>query len=278
MIIATLGSAMLYYISTQTMDIAEQPPGTVYYARPDSLKSGMMSFYHEPPVQIKPLVESQFRGVVKQAYDYSCGSAALTTVLNGYLGMNLTERATMNGLLRFGEYQRIIERRSFSLLDMKRLVTALGYNSGGFKGSITDLMELDKPVIVPIEYAGFKHFVVYKGAKDGRIFLADPALGNISFTVSHFQDVWFDNTLYMIMPTENQPTANLLAISDQDMRVVDDATVNLYAFAEVSFPDAAMQRQVDRASTLQRVRDTDPNSTTYEQPIDMALRLYYRRK
>ena len=33
----------------------------------------------------------------------------------------------MEGLLRFGETERIVERRGFSLLDMKRLVTALGH-------------------------------------------------------------------------------------------------------------------------------------------------------
>ncbi|MCP6210315.1 hypothetical protein NL405_28345, partial [Klebsiella pneumoniae] len=68
----------------------------------------------------------------------------------------------MNGLMRYGEYDRIVERRSFSLLDMKRFVTALGYNSGGFKGQFSDLTKLDKPAIVPIAYAGFKHFVVFK--------------------------------------------------------------------------------------------------------------------
>ncbi len=60
---------------------------------------------------------------------------ALTTLLNGYVGTRLTEQQTMNGLLRFGEYNRIVERRSFSLLDMKRFVTALGLESGGYRGS-----------------------------------------------------------------------------------------------------------------------------------------------
>lgn len=46
-----------------------------------------------------------------------------------------TEQQTMSGLLQYGEYQRIIERRSFSLLDMKRFVTAIGLDSGGYRGS-----------------------------------------------------------------------------------------------------------------------------------------------
>ncbi len=89
---------------------------------------------HREPVQIKPALEDQFRGIVRQAYDYSCGSAALTTLLNGYVGTQLNEQQTMSGLLRYGEYERIIERRSFSLLDMKRFVAALGMESGGYRG------------------------------------------------------------------------------------------------------------------------------------------------
>lgn len=81
-------------------------------------------------VRVEPLVEQKFRNIVRQAYDYSCGSAALTTVLNFYLGRTLSERQVMEGLLHYGESERIVERRAFSMLDMKRLVTALGYPSG----------------------------------------------------------------------------------------------------------------------------------------------------
>ncbi|CAN0593585.1 unnamed protein product, partial [Ectocarpus sp. 12 AP-2014] len=87
-------------------------------------------------VRLEPLVEQKFRNIVRQAYDYSCGSAALTTVLNHYLGRTLNERQVMEGLLHYGESERIVQRRAFSMLDMKRLVTALGYPSGGFRASI----------------------------------------------------------------------------------------------------------------------------------------------
>src|SRR5690606_17563085 len=120
-------------------------------------------------VRVEPLVEQKYRNIVRQAYDYNCGSAALTTVLAYYLGRNLTERQVMEGLLHYGESERIVERRAFSMLDMKRLVTALGYPAGGFRAGIDDLMELDHPAIVPIDHAGFKHFVVLRTIRDGRV-------------------------------------------------------------------------------------------------------------
>lgn len=277
MIVATLASGMLYYIASQSFDVREKPPGTIYYKEVANTKGGNISYYHQNPVVVRPLVEQRFRGVVRQAYDYSCGSAALTTLLNGYVGTRLSERQTMNGLLNFGERERIVERRSFSLLDMKRFVSALGLQSGGYKASMDDLKTLDKPAIVLIHYAGFDHFVVFKGYKDGRIFVADPALGNISFMENRFLDAW-DKTLFMINLQGEVPPKDFLAVSDNDLRVVEDATVNLYAFDEVAMSDVRQTQNYHRAVTMQKVLDSDPNSSDYQQPIDVPLRLYYKRK
>src|SRR5690606_33006056 len=166
------------------------------------------------------------------AYDYSCGSAALTTLLNGYVGTQLNEQQTMNGLMKFGETEKIIERRSFSLLDMKRFVAALGLESGGYRGEFEDLVKQDQPAIVPISYAGFKHFVVYKAYKDGRVYVADPALGNISFDEERFKQVWENNTLFLINVAP-QYRQNLLALQEADLRHVEDATLNKYALVDI---------------------------------------------
>ncbi|MDC4403316.1 C39 family peptidase [Acinetobacter baumannii] len=272
-----LGSALLYYFATEAFEIEKKPPGTVYYT--ETADSRNLSFHrnHIEAVTIKPAVEDQFRGIVRQAYDYSCGSAALTTLLNGYVGTSLTEQQTMSGLLQYGEYQRIIERRSFSLLDMKRFVTAIGLESGGYRGEFSDLVKLGQPAIVPISYAGFKHFVVYKAYKDGRVYVADPALGNISFDENRFKEIWDNNTLFVVSVPESQ-RKDLLALKDSDMRHVEDATVNRYAFVDVQYPTYKYDRLANKASTMRRVLDTDTHSSTYNQPIDTYMRLYYKRK
>lgn len=272
-----LGSALIYYFATEAFEIEKKPPGTVYYTETADSRNLSFRRNHIEPVQIKPAVEDQFRGIVRQAYDYSCGSAALTTLLNGYVGTSLTEQQTMSGLLQYGEYQRIIERRSFSLLDMKRFVTAIGLDSGGYRGEFSDLVNLGQPAIVPISYAGFKHFVVYKAYKDGRVYVADPALGNISFDENRFKEVWNNNTLFVVSVPESQ-RKDLLALKDSDMRHVEDATVNRYAFVDVQYPTFNYDRLANKASTMRRVLDKDPNSATYNQPIETYMRLYYKRK
>lgn len=202
------------------------------------------SFEENVVVNVKPLQTRKFNNVVRQTYDYSCGSAALTTILDYYLGRNFQERQVMEGLLKFGETERIIERRGFSFLDMKRLVTALGHPSGGFKAETSDLAELEHPAIAPIQYAGFKHFVVIKTVANNRVFVADPALGNISFTIKRFVEIWDNNTLFIIFPGDVKPT-NLLKLNTDDLRVVADLTLSQNAFKDFPHFSLSNSRVID---------------------------------
>ena len=228
MIEILLGSLLGVFGFTQAVDTKPQPEGAVNISQPLTTSSATVN---RERVQLEPMSELQFRNVVRQAYDYSCGSAALTTMLDYYLGRNLEERQVMEGLLRFGEAEKIIQRRGFSLLDMKRFVGALGYKSGGFKAEFKDLDDLEHPAIVPVHYAGFKHFVVVRDVYNDHVFIADPSLGNISFTRARFEEVWDQNILFVIYPSGQEPQ-NALALSDRDLRIIDDRTVSLLAFRE----------------------------------------------
>ena len=229
MIEILLGSLIGLFGFTEAVDTKPAAPGTVNITQ-SSLSSGPL----RESVVLEPKSQLQFRNVIRQAYDYSCGSAALTTLLDYYLGRNLQERQVMDGLLRFGEADKIVERRGFSLLDMKRFVSALGYKSGGFKAAFSDLEELEHPAIVPITYAGFKHFVVLRDVYNDHVFVADPSLGNISFTRTRFQEIWDHDVVFVIFPTGQEPQ-NALALQDHDLRIIDDRTVSLLAFRE--FPE-----------------------------------------
>jgi hypothetical protein len=226
MIEILLGSLIGVWGFTEAVDTKPQTPGTVNISQP---LGGNVSLRES--VVLEPMSQLQFRNVIRQAYDYSCGSAALTTLLDYYLGRNLQERQVMEGLLQFGEADKIVERRGFSLLDMKRFVTAIGYRSGGFRAAFSDLDALEHPAIVPIEYAGFKHFVVVRDVHNDHVFVADPALGNISFTRSRFEEIWDQNVLFLIFPSGNEPP-NALALSEKDLRIIDDRTISLLAFRE----------------------------------------------
>ncbi|MDO8268042.1 MAG: C39 family peptidase [Moraxellaceae bacterium] len=277
MFTVALGAALMYFAAIETFEVEDKAPGTVYYNYPVDSRQASAFSVAERPIVVKPLAEQQFKNIVHQAYDYSCGSAALTTVLNGYLGRQFSERQVMDGLLKFGETEKIVQRRGFSLLDMKRLTTALGHPSGGYKGKFDDLKKLDHPAIVPIHYGGFKHFVVVKKYKEGRIFVADPALGNISFPEERFKQIWDNNVMFIVFPNGFKPQSQL-ELTEADMRFVDDQTITRLAFEQIPVWLKGLEENADYASTLQRVFNADTESKTFDQPIDVPLRTYYKRK
>lgn len=187
---------------------------------------------------IRPYSEFKFENIVHQAYDYSCGSAALVTVINHYLGIPVTEQQAMEGMLAHGEREKIIERRGFSLLDMKRYVASLGASGAGYRGELSDLAKLTQPAIVPIDYAGFKHFVVFRGMRDGRVFIADPSAGHIVFSVEQFAKLWDRNTLFLLnLPSSAGEPLTRLALTDRELGVVDGDTVR--AQSKLPMPDHA---------------------------------------
>ncbi|MDX1456075.1 MAG: C39 family peptidase [Marinobacter sp.] len=265
MLLVLAGSIMTFAMVQEATVVEPHEPGVVIIEQ--DIDSSPIELRTD--VIVEPLVEQRYRNIVRQAYDYSCGSAALTTVLAYYLGRNLTERQVMEGLLHYGESERIVERRAFSMLDMKRLVTALGYPSGGFRATIDDLVELDHPAIVPIHHAGFKHFVVLRTIREGRAYIADPSVGNISFTLEQFQDKWDDNVLFIVFPGSEQPF-DALELKEEDLRFVDDQTMTLLAFDQIPVFHEATERRIQNLLEQQK---NNPDGTVE----NTRKQLHYRR-
>lgn len=182
--------------------------------------------------------------IVRQEFDYSCGSAALSTLLNFYLGEKLTERQVIHGLLRYGDSEQIAERRAFSLLDMKKFVSVLGYKGVGYKAEIVDLEELGKPCILPIKLFGYRHFTVFKGMYEGHVFLADPWKGHTSYTVEEFKNLWYENVIFVVYP-EGAREDTALQLKESDLRFIDEDTTYRILFYD-SQPVWSMPERANR--------------------------------
>jgi len=196
-------------------------------------------------VPIKSMADLKFANISRQQYDYSCGSAALVTVLNYYVGLPVKEQEAMEGMLAYGEKEKIVERRGFSLLDMKRYLASIDVKSAGFKADKADLLELKQPAVVPINYGGFKHFVVLRGARDGRAFIADPAIGNFVVSLDEFLTWWDRNTLFLVYAKDGQPPVANLALTDHELGVMyDDYSRNTDAFNRALALQSAIQGSV----------------------------------
>jgi len=68
---------------------------------------------------------------------------------------------------------------------------------------------------------------------------------------------------------------NLLALQDADLRHVDDATVNRYAFVDIQYPQFYMNKIADKASTIRLDKNMNKDSENYGKQEYNYLRLYY---
>ncbi|MNX93377.1 Lactococcin-G-processing and transport ATP-binding protein LagD [compost metagenome] len=140
-------------------------------------------------VQVISYRDIPFRTVVRQEYDYSCGSAALATLLRYHYGRDVAEREVFLYMYENGN-REAIERVGFSLLDMKRYLETHGFESDGFRMSLDALEEAGAPAIVVINQQGYRHFVVLKGMANGRVLVGDPALGLKTYSREEFTSMW----------------------------------------------------------------------------------------
>ena len=120
--------------------------------------------------------------MVKQQLDYSCGSAAMATLMLYYFGERTSEEAIIDKLFApLNEKQRKIKaKRGFSLLDLRNVAQSMGYEAAGFKLPAKELSRLSAPVIVHLEVEGYKHFAVLRGISWRRVYLADPHVGTFA--------------------------------------------------------------------------------------------------
>ena len=156
--------------------------------------------------------ELRDQGVVKQRFDFSCGAAALATLMRYGFGQDVTEDQILVGLfdLPTAEEKLERERTGFSLLDMQRVARARGYNAEGFRLEPDQLTMLGGPVIVFIEPRGYRHFAVLRGISGGRVHLADPSRGNIRMPMYAFLDSWRQadgkGIIFAAEPQSGRPT------------------------------------------------------------------------
>jgi uncharacterized protein len=124
-----------------------------------------------------------------QEYDFSCGSAALATLLTYSYSIPSSEPDVFKGMFERGD-QAKIKQQGFSLLDMKKYLEAHNLPSAGFRAPLAKVAQAGAPGIVLINERGYRHFVVLRGIEDGRVLLADPSVGMRSESVNAFEQEW----------------------------------------------------------------------------------------
>lgn len=146
---------------------------------------------------VRSFQDRKFDRVVRQAYDFSCGSAALATLLTFHYEQPTTEQTAFRFMYERGD-QKKIAQVGFSLLDMKNYLESQGYEADGYQAPLETLQEASVPAIALITYRGYRHFVVVKGVSDSEVLLGDPSLGLRHVSREEFQQSWENGILFII--------------------------------------------------------------------------------
>ena len=160
------------------------------------LLSGCASSSGVGEIEFKTWQEMQVENVVMQNQDYSCGAAALSTLLTYFFEDNVSEAAIISSIVsRSSEAQKeVIRNNGFSMTELRDEAIRLGYEAEIDTFPLDRIHKFPIPMIVYVEKHGFKHFAVLKGVRNGEAFLADPSRGNMQLHFDVFVEEWKNST------------------------------------------------------------------------------------
>lgn len=196
--------------------------------------------------KIKSMKELRDERVIHQAYDFSCGSAAVATLLTHSYDIPTNEQTVFKAMYDVGD-QEHIRKVGFSLLDIKKYLASRGYHADGYKLSMKQLTSLNVPALTLISPGGYNHFVVIRGFDNGAAIVADSQLGLRRIPLDEFESIW--NKIVFVMRdnvTKGRSHFNDIAdlkalphspisqtrISSNDYNGLSSLTLNLPTFHE----------------------------------------------
>lgn len=148
-------------------------------------------------VPVVSMKEARFSATMRQQYDFSCGSAAVATLLTHHYGYRVSEADVFEAMFEQGNREKI-RADGFSMLDMKRYLDNSGFSAIGIEASLDQLVDVKVPAIALINENGYAHFVVVKGVRAGEVVIGDPAMGTRVLKRDVFEASRMNNILLVV--------------------------------------------------------------------------------
>lgn len=150
---------------------------------------------------VESMQAARYRNMVRQHTDYSCGAAALATILRYGYRLDVDETTVIQGMMGVSD-PAIVRQRGFSLLDIKHYVELLSMRGRGYRVDEARLRTLRIPGLVLMNVNGFTHFVVLKLVHNDTVELADPILGNRSLPLADFIKSWPSHVVFVVIGSD----------------------------------------------------------------------------
>lgn len=171
---------------------------------------------------IKSWIEFKNENLIRQNYDYSCGSASLSTILTYYYDLNISEKDILNSILKSKGYdiskkEKLEEKNlSLSFLDLANFSNKKRFKAIGLALGLNSLSKLKAPVILFVMIRKNEHFTIYKNMDKNYVYLADPNFGNIKVKISKFKEMFYQREdlkypgkILAIIPITNKQKENI---------------------------------------------------------------------
>lgn len=158
-------------------------------------------------VDVQSIQARRFARTVHQRYDYSCGAAAISTLLTYQYGDTVSEMDIFKYMWEHGDKDKI-RHKGFSLLDMKNYLDAHGYEANGYVAPLSKLKKVGIPAIVLVSEHGYNHFVVIKGIAYKRVLLGDPSFGARTMSLQAFHKIMLSPILFVVINHATQAVFN----------------------------------------------------------------------
>ncbi|MBU4631773.1 C39 family peptidase [Pseudomonas chlororaphis] len=158
--------------------------------------------------QVQSVRERKFADLVEQKTDFSCGAAALATVLRQAYWLDVDEEHVIKGMLANAD-QDLVRTQGFSMLDMKRYLESIGMRARGYRIPPDKLQAVSIPVVVLMDIRGYKHFVVMQRAYKDWVYIGDPVLGHKRYSHEDFVKGWNGIVFAIVGPGYDKANALL---------------------------------------------------------------------
>ena len=203
-------------------------------------------------VKVKSLHEMRWQNVVRQQLDIGCGAAALATILTYYFDFPTTEEEMFHPLMNEALKRAgpDVTQVGFNLRHIRDVAAKGGVVAGAFRVAPRALHKIRIPAIARITLLGYDHFVVFREARHGRVYVADPSFGNTSYTLPAFTKIWSGVIMGFTRRTGGRPTGHFLEVGPQDQRMVSFDEIMRLASTERLAPSPDTGPQFFNISTF----------------------------
>jgi len=174
----------------------------------------------------------KWENITRQKFDFSCGAAALSTMMTAYFNDPVPESIILALLIVQLKPEDMEDRQlnGFSMLDIQNLAATIGYDVAGVKLPFKAINKLNGPIMVVLRENENEHFVVLKGVDEHKAYLADSVRGNIRMPLFRFFDQWNGVALVFGKKGVGLPEQHKLMVNMKD-----------------NYPETSSVRQMSRA-------------------------------